>query len=177
MPIFKVFSNNGVETDNKTAIILCIDTKEDYQYYLEKINAVPIGIDVFMIVHDLQYNCIPEGIGRKYEVIISSNDSVNYIPDDILAIMKDYEYVCYLRDSKTISEKYYGVYNYSSQKSLRNCIWQNLVGNSGFINEIINYLSNNNYVGLLYPPCPSHDCYREIDKEKWKLIMCINSRS
>lgn len=143
----------------KTAVILYlyyIDTLTEYWPYLDGIQE---GIDLYII------SSREELLEKVREhMSLSGETQIQYILKenrgrDVSALLvtsadliKKYEYVCFLHDKKEHCEEME-----KDTELWRKNLWGNLIGSSGYIDNILGLFTENPKLGILAPPEPIGD--------------------
>ena len=83
---------------------------------------------------------------KKYLIQITKNKGRDILPMliQLKKIIKNYKYICHIHSKKTIYNPKYG-------NLWRNYLYENLLGNSEIIYEIISDFENNNKLGFIFP--------------------------
>lgn len=138
----------------KVAVIIhlyYIDTIEDYFKYIE---AIPSDIDIFFTVSDYHVKeLLVQAFGKKNNCKIIEKQNRGRDISSLLVACREhilkYEYVCFIHDKKERS--------YFYKKDTENwiqCLWENMLGGTEYIENIIATLYENLELGLLAPPSP-----------------------
>lgn len=139
-------------------IIVHLHYIDDIDYYIHKINSIPIFVDVIVTSSsDKVKSILEKKCERKYKFLQKQNRG-----RDISAILvtcaeeiEKYKYICFVHDKKAnrnVSEE--NTYDWVQ------CIWENLLGSAELICNIINTFEQEKQLGILFCPIPlNNDIY------------------
>lgn len=143
-----------MEINKKVAVIVWADFIDAYEYIEEYLFNVHGKMDVFVLVTDEKlYNVYKE---NGYTVFLSTK-----IPSDIL--VEKYDFFCLIHDNDTTSEKRYSC----TGKSFLYNVWDNLLPNTGYINEVVKLFEEKKGLGILTHPIPNHANYFGMFVKEW----------
>ncbi|MCD7992607.1 MAG: rhamnan synthesis F family protein, partial [Clostridia bacterium] len=165
--------SESVEKHELSKTSCCIVVYMFYEDLLNQcylyIEQIPKYIDVYFVTSN------PE-IALKVKRYISQTKKINYkvlVKEnrgrDIAALLvtchdfiMEYEYLCFVHDKKSLQ-----MGNDNDGCKFMELIWKNLIGSTGLIDNILQYLENNRNVGLLVPPIPYWGNYIGVFINPW----------
>ena len=164
----KLEGNQNDIYKGKIAIIIhlhYLDTVEDYLKYIE---AIPDNIDILFTFSDckvketLQKTAVGK---RKNCSFIEKQNRGRDISAFLVACRKDimqYEYICFIHDKKekkSIHKK--------DVKDWLRCLWENVIGSTEYIENVLSTFHQNPTLGLLAPPYPITDHFSSFYMYAW----------
>lgn len=136
-------------------IVIHLFYESRLEQYLRFIECIPAGIDVlFTTSNPLVHSSLErwmKRLGRQFKVVLKNNrgrDVSGLLVACRNEILK-YKYVCFLHDKKEKSEEIK-----EDIDIFINCLWENTVGSTSYILNIINLFEQNPKLGVLLPPEP-----------------------
>lgn len=139
----------------KVVVIIHLHYLDTIDLYLEYINVIPDSIDIFFTFSSCEVkNALQKTINgkRKNCRFIEKQNRGRDISAFLVACRKDilqYEYICFLHDKK---EKR-SIYKKDTETWVK-CLWDNMIGSTEFIENILLTFFKNPTLGLLVPPFP-----------------------
>lgn len=145
----------GQNSKANVLIIVHLYYLDTVNVYLRHLEAVPDNIDVIFTVSDiamseilLQSPIYENGNCRIIEKQNRGRDVSSFMVACRKEILK-YDYVCFLHDKKEKSS----ADKKDTEEWIRS-LWENMVGSSSYINNILTTFDENPDLGLLVPPFP-----------------------
>ena len=130
-----------------------IDTIEDYYKYIDKIQC-SVKIYIVTPLEEINKKFSEEMIKRQWsnvEIIMKPNRGRDVTGLLIAAkpVISNYKYICFIHDKKahfkeTEEDVAFWIEN----------MWENLIGNAGHIQNILDIFAENKELGVLAPPAP-----------------------
>lgn len=162
-------SNFILPVEKRIAVIAHITYDELVEDCMEYLLNVPEEIDVYVTSYKEnvleQVKNIAEG--RKTNIytkkIVNRGRDVSAIFVGGRDIVFNYDYICFVHDKRTSGSKG----RYTTGASFHNLVWENTVGSSGYIKNVIQLFENNPRLGLLSPPAPLHHSYSAMLGTEW----------
>ena len=119
---------------------------------INKINNIPIKYDLFITTTSIKIkNQIKKYISKysnsnKYEIVIIENKGRDVLPllTQLKNKIKYYKYLCHIHSKKSKTSPIIGI-------QWRNYLYNNLLGNSEIVSEIISDFENIYKLGFIYP--------------------------
>ena len=118
---------------------------------IHKVNCIPVNFDLF-ISTDSEYKkkfiynyILNNSKANKFEIRIMNNKGRDVLPllTQLNNHIKKYKYFCHLHTKKSKH------INFGDE--WRNYLFNNLLGNSDIISEILTEFENNNHLGIIFP--------------------------
>lgn len=141
--------------DNDVVVVIHLFYESRLEQYLRFIECIPNSIDIlFTTSNPLVCSSLEtwrEKSGRQFKVI-SKNNRGRDISGLLVACRSEilkYKYVCFLHDKKEKSKEIK-----EDIDLFINCLWENTVGSSSYILNVINVFEENPQLGVLLPPEP-----------------------
>ena len=136
---------------NKVAILGYIDKKDSIVEIIEKSNNIPLNFDLFIYINDkINTNKIKEYIKINskatffdLETSLNSNKDLNAFLLNFQYKAKNYKYICNINSNKYKNISYY--------EEWKNYLYNNLLGDSEIISEILTDFENNEDLGFIFP--------------------------
>ena len=163
--------------NNKSRI--AIQTHIFYDHLMEeiinKINNIPVKYDLYISTFSLEMkNKISKYINNSnsklnyYQIDIFKNKGRDVLPflNQLKDNIKKYKYICHIHSKKSSANPYIGF-------MWRRYLFNNLLGDSNIISEIISYFENSNKIGIIFPET-YYLIYNETKKLKKKTKKYIN---
>lgn len=144
--------------ERRIAVIIHLHYLDTIEYYLKYIEEIPSSMDIIFTFSDykvkeaLQKTAIGKRGNCKY---IEKQNRGRDISSFLVACRREimtYEYICFLHDKREKS----AVLKKDVEKWIR-CLWENMIGSSEYIKNIVLTLYQNQTLGLLTPPFPVTD--------------------
>ncbi len=140
----------------KAAIILYLYYFDTLENYFKYISCIDTGIDVYIVtpldsVRDKVKDYIKNTQRTNINIIMKPNTGRDISGLLIAAgqVVPDYEYVCFVHDKKEHSAE-----TKDDTTLWVENIWGNLIGGTGYIQQIIELFEQNKELGVLAPPAP-----------------------
>ncbi len=149
----------------------CIVAIQAHVYYDELINAIinktnniPVKFDLFITTTSLQKKIIIEqfvknySIANKYEIKIVENKGRDILPliTQLKSKIKNYKYLCHIHTKKSNHDITLG-------NNWRNYLYNNLLGSTEIISDILNDFESFQYLGFIFPEV-YYDIIKKIDE-------------
>ncbi|MDE7322612.1 MAG: rhamnan synthesis F family protein [Lachnospiraceae bacterium] len=158
-----------VKTNAKIALMIHIYYEELVDYCFKYIKSMPKNTDIF-ITTPLEKTKL--GIEGKLNALGDYNVKVLLIENrgrDVSSLLVgcapylyDYDYVCYAHDKKSTQMK-----PYCNGESFSYQCFENILGSSELVQNIIQTFEENPKLGLLTPPVPSHGNFYQMIGSEW----------
>ena len=152
--ISKEYSYGNVqEALKRTAIIIHVHYEDRLSVYFDFVKQLPNNIRVvFTTSNDRIGELLDDRLKDtevNYSILMKNNRGRDVSAFFVAArnIVKEYEYVCFIHDKKEKDEA--GI---NRVKQWNYCLWENLLANDVFINNVIYSFENQSDLGLLVPP-------------------------
>lgn len=150
-------------------IVIHMHYLDSIEYYFQWINEIPQEIDIIFTISnkDLEKK-IEENINRKkgcYRIFYKKNRGRD-ISALLVASRKEilnYEYVCFIHDKKARNEKIK-----KDVASWIKLLWENTIGSSKYIENIIYTFECNTELGMLVPPIHISPNFRHVFSNAWE---------
>ncbi len=171
-----VLKDNQVESlvneKRNCAIFAHIYYKDLLDECFEYLAQIPKDMDLWITVCDeeaRQYitSKLNEISRENFTILIAGNRG-----RDLAALLitfqpyvQNYDYICFLHDKKTTGGKGYVTVG----NSFMHLVWDNLLGNETYINNIVNFMNENKRLGILAPPIPYHSGYIRLLGDAWTI--------
>jgi len=149
--------------NKKILIMLNIKNINNINEKLTYINHIPEEINVIIISnHEIQKKLKEIYISDRINFFdYEKHSNISNLILEVLTKITQFDYFCFCHD---INKDYEDLTSYSYDKSL----WENLLANDLYINNIIDTFENNKDLGLLLPPKPYYgDFYKEAFQKYW----------
>ena len=166
----KAFRLPSEEVYSKTAVFAHLFYKDLLDECFEYLAHVPKSIDIWITVCDEDAK---RHLEQKFESIEKSNYQVLIAGNrgrDLAALLisfrtylKQYEYFCFLHDKKSTGGRGYK----SVGNTFMHLAWENMLYESGYVDNVINMFLENPRLGLLAPPIPYHSGYIRLIGDAW----------
>lgn len=152
---FKFEGSKNYISHYNVVVVVHLHYLDTLNMYFEYLKTIPDNIDVIVttsvkeIEEKLHTYITMER--KKYKIVKKQNrgrDVSSFLvtcKQDIL----NYDYVCFLHDKKEHSE----TYKQDTDQWIK-CLWENMIGNDKFINNLLQVFEKNEKLGLLVPPYP-----------------------
>lgn len=160
---------SDVEIKAKIALMIHIYYGELVDYCFKYIKSMPQNTDIF-ITTPLKKTKLE--IERKLSILEDYNVKVLLIENrgrDVSSLLVgcapyiyDYDYVCFAHDKKSTQMK-----PYCNGESFSYQCFENILGSSEFVQNIIQTFEENPKLGLLTPPVPSHGNFYQMIGSEW----------
>ena len=159
------FCNKATDVVEKKVCIICHLYYIDLlQYCLEYIKNIPEFIDVYVTTSQKEilnaFSKYNDSGNRKVSCLL-----VDPRGRDLAAfligckdIITQYDYICFLHDKKSVRDNMSIIVG----KTFCDMLWDNLVGGSNYIRNIISLLDKDKFLGLLVPPQPYYGEYKNL---------------
>ncbi len=157
------------KTTSKLALMIHIYFKDLVQYCFEYAKSMPKYTHVYITVMSNETKDEVEKVFQhlhceKLEIILMPNRGRDV--GSILVALKEfiyrYDYVCFVHDKKSTQDKPLTVGSDFSFKC-----FENLLGSSALVENIINTFEQNPRLGMLMPPPPLHGIYHTLMYNEW----------
>ncbi len=141
--------------ERKIAIIIHLHYLDTIRKYIKYIENIPLDMDMFFTFSDSRIKeiLLQTKVGRRnnYKFIEKQNRGRD-ISAFLVACRKNiinYEYICFVHDKKEKKQ----IYKEDTEKWIQ-CLWENMLGSTEYIENIITTFYENPQLGLLVPPTP-----------------------
>ena len=119
---------------------------------INKTNNIPVKFDLYITINFLNISKITEEYvknysnANNYHIQLIENKGRDVLPflTQLKKIIKNYKYICHIHSKKTINHPEYG-------NRWRRYLYENLLGNSRIISEILTDFENTERLGLIFP--------------------------
>ena len=155
LPLNKRITNIEEIYRNNVAIVIHLYYLDTINYYFKYIENIPEDIIVFFTVSNYRIKKMLEKkeiVKKRNWKIIEKQNRGRDISAFLVACRKEllkYEYICFLHDKK---EK-----NAILKEDTRQwiaCLWENMIGSSIYIDNVLSLFNENKRLGVLVPPFP-----------------------
>ena len=150
---------NGVEenwdADLKNGTLICVQAHVFYEELIAEIvgktNNIPYGFDLFVTTTSeekakfIESYLKKHSLAKHFQVEIVENRGRDVIPfiAQLHAHSKKYRYFCHLHSKKSL---------YSGEGDVwRNYLFENLLGSSGVVREILHHFESDGKIGVVFP--------------------------
>ncbi len=139
----------------KTVVIVHLYYTDTVSKYLEYIKLIPNDMDIIITISNRELKDIlykAEVCKTKKCTIIEKKNRGRDISALVVACrerIKNYDYICFIHDKKEKSSELK-----EDIAEWTRCLWENVIGSSEYINNILTTFYNNKSLGLLVPPIP-----------------------
>ena len=134
----------------KIAVLVIIRNEDLIKEIIHKINNIPYIYDLFIIIEDeINIDKLKKFINlnsNKYQlelITLFNNENLLKFLFKLRIKMKNYKYICNINTNQYKNITYY--------EELKNYQYNNLLGNSKIISEIITDFERNNKLGIIFP--------------------------
>lgn len=135
-----------VEPNRNAAVIVNVTMLDSMEYICEYLERIKDVIDIIICVRDMDiYNAF---VAKKYQVYFWSEMKK-------LIEKKEYLYYCLIEDNDITSSNQFSCVG----KSLLYNVWENLLCDGTYVNNVIDMLEKNKEIGILTHPVPVHAQY------------------
>ncbi len=145
------FKNKIVKKSRMTQVhvIAVIDEGNDAKMYIDRIASLPSEVVVDVIVSDMNLKKYIEKKYARVNVIVSLK-SVNifrYLLVDTYTNLYNSDYLLFISNRRILDLKQ----QQFNEEMAQNNIWDNLMLNKAYIEQIVEFLNNNDQYGILFP--------------------------
>ncbi len=140
------------EMPNKTAVVITLFYETDVSFYMEYLNNIPDGIDVFVFSSNpMVLEQVEKLKKRFFKTLWKENRGrdVSALLVEFRRYLSEYQYICYVHDKKEKQD-----FMTDDVRSWVACLWDNLIGSVVYINNVLALLDKSKDIGLLVPPEP-----------------------
>ena len=150
-----------------------------YEYLIKeiiiKINNIPVQFDLYISTFSIEMKSkISKYINNSatklnyYQIDIFKNKGRDVLPflNQLKNKIKKYKYICHIHSKRSLANPYIGF-------MWRRYLYNNLLGDSNIISEIISNFENSNKIGMIFPET-YYLVYNETKKLKKKTKKYIN---
>jgi len=151
-----------------TVIVIHLHYEDTIAFYCKYINQIPEKIKIiFTISNESIQRKIEDTLGKEQTAykFITKNNRGRDISAFLVAAREEilkYKYVCFLHDKK---EKHFLLKE--DVEAWVRCLWENMVGSTAYINNVIELFEENTQLGLLVPPTPLTEHYNIAYTNTW----------
>lgn len=156
-------SNHSPEiaVSKKIALVLHIYYEDLIEYCYHYALSMPTYSDVFITVGSnrlqmLVERCFLKGPWNSVKIVKVQNRGrdISSLLVGVAPFLLDYDLVCFVHDKK-VTQLDEGIIGHAFSERC----FQNVLGSSTLVNNILNLFNNEPYLGLLCPPPPNFACY------------------
>ena len=167
-------TNYGRVPDESTNIALVIHLfyEKLFDECINCLDSIPDDIDVFITTNTVSKKSVLEDLCHNKKIRYKEIRVVSNIGREISALLiacrdiwDDYDILGFLHDKSTSGN----IGPAKIGESYMYLLWENMLKNKTYINNLIFLLKNNNELGLLVPPSPYHDGYFSNYGNEWTL--------
>lgn len=165
--IIKVISSsiqakNMVIKNIQMAVIVHLYYENTFQEAISYLTSVPEYADIYITIGSEEKKRFIEKICMEMGINVTEIRVVQNRGRDISALLvgcrdvwNNYEYICFVHDKATSADngpqKIGHTYMY--------LLWENMLKSRGYVENIIQYMEQKPFIGLLVPPAPYHGNY------------------
>lgn len=152
----------------KAAVIIHLHYLDTLDIYLKYMQALPLDMDFFLTLsnQELKEAVEKSEISRRENFrIITKQNRGRDVSAFLVACRKEilaYEYICFLHDKK----EYLEIDKEDMAKWIR-CLWENMIGSTEYIRNVLQTFDRNPRLGLLVPPLPMSEHFRMLYATSW----------
>lgn len=147
-----IINENILNGSNHEKILICVKVMYEsaVEYVLEYLNPFLKATEYIEVLICSESNELLKNYGIEgYKIINCQNEK------DILEIAVDYEYICFIHDYDLSSEEQP---SYITKSKFFN-VWENLIKNVDYVNNVICLMKEKKHIGLLMPPTSNFGVY------------------
>lgn len=154
--------------EGKVVVIIHLHYLDTIESYLKYIEAIPNSVDIFFTFSNYEVKRILQRtvIGRRKNCkFVEKQNRGRDISAFLVACREDlmkYEYICFLHDKKEKNS----IYKKDIEEWVR-CLWENMLGSTEYIENILTIFDTNPTLGLLVPPFPIIDNFSTFYMYAW----------
>lgn len=178
-----ILPNNKIECTETSllneihvAVIIHLHYIDTVHRYLEYIKLIPSYIDIIITTsEDPIEQMIKETSFPRIVRVVKKNNRGRDISSFLVAcrnLILQYNYICFTHDKKAPN-----AFLYEDTEKFIQCIWENTLGGTDYINNILSVFLLHSEIGLLVPPAPILDSitagYGEPGKKNLQLIQTL----
>lgn len=146
----------------KVAIIAHLYYKQFFYKCVSYLRGIASEIDIFIttsteenkkFLNDLLHEFNMDRV--QVQLVKNRGREISALLIECKDIWKRYEYLCFVHDKATSG-------NIGAAKigqEFMDILWDNLLINNCYVNNVLNFMEKHTYVGLLVPPAPYHNAY------------------
>lgn len=153
---------------HKVLVIIHLYYQDTVAEYVDFVKNIPEEVDIIFTVSNDDMRTLLAGyissVRKNYEFVKKENRGRD-ISAFLVACRErilEYEYVCFVHDKKEKDEV-----NCEDNKQWVNCLWENTIGSSKYIRNIIYTFSKKENIGVLVPPPPLSSHYTTACRNSW----------
>ena len=169
LPLEYRFSKDENIAEN-ILIVIHLFYESRVEGYLKYIENIPSNINIlFTTSNPVLQSCLEmhmKRLGKRYKIVEKCNRGRD-ISGLLVACRNEilkYRYICFLHDKKEKVE-----YLRKDLNLLVNCLWENMIGSSAYISNIIETFERNPELGVLMPPEHVSENYSMLFLNTWYL--------
>ncbi len=165
---YRMQKSNGNFPKEKAAIIIHLHYLDTIQIYLKYMEAIPEDVDIFLTFSDQKVKEMFQETKisrRKNCKIVEKQNRGRDISAFLVACRKDilkYEYICFLHDKKIRQDSQRAEFVKWVQS-----LWENMIGSTEYIDNILLTFYENPTLGLLVPPFPLTEHFSTFYLNPW----------
>lgn len=155
---------------NRAAIVVCLYYERILKRNLDYLKRIPKGIDVYIIAKKKKLISFIEEYMAENTCFFHVSVARENRGRDLSALLIEgkevfnrYEYVSFLHDKQTSG----GVDSDIVGDDFNDILFENLIGQGGYIRRILRLFDKNEHLGLLAPPEVCHGTYFSILGKEW----------
>ena len=160
--------NDNVPTLLNTVIVIHLHYLDTIFYYLNYIESIPDYIDIIITTSNFKIEetiLQSEIYKRKKCIIVEKNNRGRDISALLVATRKkilEYDYICFIHDKEIKNS----IYKTDIDKWVH-CLWENMIGSTEYIENILMEFHKNSKLGILVPPNPISEHFPISFKKSW----------
>lgn len=156
-------------TNKRVALMIHIYFKDLVDYCFEYAKSMPEYADVYITVINEDTREVVKKVFSKLKcnklIIITMPNRGRDVSSILVALREylyEYEYICFVHDKKSTQDKPLTV-----GKDFGYKCYENLLGSSAFVENVIHTFETNPRLGMLMPPPPVHGIYHMLLYDEW----------
>lgn len=160
----RIFDNIDLMPKRSIAVFIHLYYLDTSDIFLDYVKNIPENITIFFTVSSKQMKQKLEKENKRWKIIEKPNrgrDISAFLVACREEILK-YEYICFLHDKKEKSED-----SKSDNEMWITCLWENMIGSSIYIDNLLQLFKKNENLGLLVPPSPLGEHQRAAYENTW----------
>lgn len=169
----KIISDEKREfISKKSKVLIAHLYYEDlFDYAINFLKKIPKEVDLVITIGNKEKERIlisklKANIENKFSIILveERGRDMSALLVGCKDIIHKYNYVGFIHDKKSVAKEYITV-----GASFSDILWENMLYDTNYINNIFEYMEMNEHIGLLCPPNVSHGTYFSSSKDYWTI--------
>lgn len=158
-----------VQQEIRTALVMHLYYKEQVSYCRRMADSMPKSSDIYITTplaenDEVIKEAFSDGNFNNVTVIRCENRGrdVSALLVAAADVINNYDLVCFAHDKKS----HRGDKQIIGESFLLHC-FDNILGNSEYVEAIIDEFQRHPHLGMLAPPPPYHSCYKQVIGDEW----------